>query len=179
MPIEASIARRPRGRKTGVYVIQAAGRLPSKAGKKKVLAVASGGGHWAQMMLIRPVLDRYQTLFITTIPGLAEESGIKNVRLVPDCNKDRPLAVLSCILALIRQIASLRPDVILSTGAAPGILAISIGRLFGARTIWIDSLANAERLSLSGRLAQRLSHECLTQWEHLAGARVEYHGRLL
>jgi UDP-N-acetylglucosamine:LPS N-acetylglucosamine transferase len=160
-------------------VTEPVGRAPITARRKRVLAVASGGGHWGQMMLIRPLLDGYQTLFITTIPGLAEESGIKGARLVPDCNKDRPLAVISCFLALLRQVASLRPDVILSTGAAPGILAIGIGRLLGARTIWVDSLANAERLSLSGRIAKRLSHDCLTQWEHLSGGSVQYHGRLL
>jgi len=37
--------------------------------------------------------------------------------------------------------------VIVSTGAAPGYFAIVLGRLFGARTIWIDSMANIENLS--------------------------------
>ena len=37
-----------------------------------------------------------------------------------------------------------RPDVIVTTGAAPGYFALRFGKLLGARTIWIDSMANAE-----------------------------------
>ncbi len=61
-----------------------------------------------------------------------------------------------------------RPDVIISTGAAPGYLAIRLGRLFKARTIWVDSFANVDELSLSGRLAGKQADLWLTQWPHLA-----------
>jgi hypothetical protein len=61
-----------------------------------------------------------------------------------------------------------RPDVVISTGAAPGFFGIFFGKLLGARTIWVDSLANAEALSLSGQKAGRYSDLWLTQWPHLA-----------
>lgn len=44
-----------------------------------------------------------------------------------------------------------RPDIVISTGAAPGFFALLFGKLLGARTIWIDSIANAEQLSVSGQ----------------------------
>jgi hypothetical protein len=62
----------------------------------------------------------------------------------------------------------MRPDVVISTGAAPGFLALRLGRLLGARTIWVDSVANGEELSMSGKLAGRYADLWLTQWEHLA-----------
>jgi hypothetical protein len=61
-----------------------------------------------------------------------------------------------------------RPDVVLSTGAAPGFFALLFGRLLGARTIWLDSIANIEELSMSGRMARRHADLWLTQWPHLA-----------
>jgi hypothetical protein len=45
-----------------------------------------------------------------------------------------------------------RPDVIVSTGAPCGYVAIRMGRLLGARTLFIDSIANAVQPSLSGQL---------------------------
>jgi hypothetical protein len=57
---------------------------------------------------------------------------------------------------------------VISTGAAPGYFAVRIGKLFGARTIWVDSVANAEELSLSGKEAGRHVDLWLTQWPHLA-----------
>jgi hypothetical protein len=58
--------------------------------------------------------------------------------------------------------------VIITTGAAPGYFALRVGKLFGARTIWIDSMANAETLSKSGQEVGKYADLWLTQWEHLA-----------
>ena len=59
-------------------------------------------------------------------------------------------------------------DVVLSTGAAPGYFAILFGRLVGARTIWLDSIANVEQVSMSGQMVRRHADLWLTQWPHLA-----------
>jgi len=72
-----------------------------------------------------------------------------------------------------------RPSVVVSTGAAPGYLAIRCARLMGARTLWIDSVANIEELSMSGRLASTTADLCLTQWPHLADERIRYLGAVL
>jgi hypothetical protein len=61
-----------------------------------------------------------------------------------------------------------RPDIVISTGAAPGYLAIRVGKLFGARSVWVDSIANAEQLSMSGAMAGRYADLWLTQWPDLA-----------
>ena len=62
-----------------------------------------------------------------------------------------------------------RPHVIITTGDSPGFYAMVFGKLVGARTIWIDSIANAEELSMAGRRAARFADLWLTQWSHLAG----------
>jgi hypothetical protein len=38
----------------------------------------------------------------------------------------------------------------------------------GVRTLWIDSIANSERMSASGRLAKRLAHRVVSQWPEVA-----------
>jgi hypothetical protein len=45
--------------------------------------------------------------------------------------------------------------------------------------VWIDSVANVEELSLSGRLASERVDLCLTQWPHLAAGLVYYKGSVL
>ncbi len=72
-----------------------------------------------------------------------------------------------------------RPDIVVSTGAAPGYLAIRLAKLVGARTVWIDSVANVDELSLSGQLASERVDLCLTQWPHLAAGPVCYRGSVL
>lgn len=89
-------------------------------------------------------------------------------RVIPDANRDTKLALVRSILAIFWLILHLRPDVVISTGAAPGYLGLLFGRLFGARAVWVDSIANAEELSMSGKKAGRIAHLWLTQWPHLA-----------
>ena len=53
-------------------------------------------------------------------------------------------------------------------GAAGGYLAIRIARLFGARTMFIDSIANARELSMSARLSLKVADRVLCQWPRVA-----------
>jgi UDP-N-acetylglucosamine:LPS N-acetylglucosamine transferase len=150
------------------------------ANRQRILAVASGGGHWEQMMLLRDALAGHEVWFATTVPALLERAGIAGGIVLHDCNRNRIGATLACIAQATRLVASLRPTVVISTGAAPGLVCVIVGRLMGARTIWIDSVANAEALSMSGRLAGRASHLWLTQWRHLARPEgPHYEGQVL
>ena len=141
----------------------------------KILAVASGGGHWDQLMLLRDAFDGQKVAFATTDQEQAEARQIEDAYSLPDCNLDRPLRSLWCLLCAARLLTKLRPRTVITTGAAPGLFCIMIGRLLGARTLWIGSVANAERLSLSGRMAMRIAHVCLTQWQHLEGNNGPYY----
>lgn len=147
---------------------------------RRILAIASGGGHWQQLMLLRPAFDGHDVLYLTTLAGLPEQFGAAPAALVPDCNRNRKRAVLRASRAIWRQIRTHRPDVVISTGALPGVIALALGRLAGARTIWVDSVANAEEMSMSGRLARRVAHLWLSQWEHVAAAEgADYAGAVL
>lgn len=142
---------------------------------KVVLAVASGGGHWSQMQMVRPAFDGCQLVVACTRP-----TGDPSVRLLADCNLQHPIRVIRSAVQMARLVAELRPDVVVSTGAAPGGLAVMFGKLAGARTIWIDSVANVERMSLSGRLVRRFADLWLTQWPDLArGGSARFVGRVL
>ena len=50
----------------------------------------------------------------------------------------------------------------------------------GCRTLWVDSIANGERLSTSGRLARKVATKVLSQWPDVADAEgVECWGRVV
>ena len=74
----------------------------------------------------------------------------------------------------------LKPQKIVSTGAAPGVFFVLLGKLFGASCLWVDSLANSERLSLSARIVRIFGVRVWTQWESLAKSTgAEYKGAVL
>lgn len=134
----------------------------------RVLAVASGGGHWIQLLRLRPALQGASVLFLTTREPSTREMQGADYHLVPDGNMDSKGALILSALHIGYRIVRFRPDVVISTGAAPGYIAIVFGKLLGARTIWIDSIANSEELSLAGRKVRRWADHWLTQWPELA-----------
>jgi len=141
----------------------------------KVLAVASSGGHWVQLMRLAPAFDDADVVFVTVDQGYATQVGESSFRVVPNVIRRSRWLLLKCFLVILRVVACERPDVVVSTGSAPGYFAIRIGKWFGARTMWIDSIANAEELSHSGKQALRHADVCLTQWAHLAQPDGPYH----
>lgn len=145
----------------------------------KILAVASKGGHWVQLMRMQPAYSAHDITYLSTDHRYSEQIG-NPVLAVADSNRERKLLALWMLFQVTVHVIRLRPDIIITTGAAPGLAAILVGRLLNARTVWIDSFANAEKLSLCGRLARYLSTTCVTQWEHLGDGRgVHYWGAVL
>ena len=106
-----------------------------EAKRKKILAVASIGGHWVQLLRIaHPLEERYEVVYMSTA--------------------------------------------IVTSGAAPGLLTIILGRMTGTKTIWADSVANVQTMSACGKLARKFATHVYTQWPGLATAQVHYAGNI-
>jgi UDP-N-acetylglucosamine:LPS N-acetylglucosamine transferase len=142
----------------------------NSSGGAKVLAVASGGGHWIQLMRIAPALEQHRITYVTTLPGCRSQVSPSEFLVVTDASRWNKFKLVLMALQVLWILLRQRPDVVITTGAAPGYLAVRIGKWLGARTVWIDSIANVEELSLSGRKAGRFVDLWLTQWPHLASA---------
>ena len=148
--------------------------------RPRILAVASGGGHWMQMLRLRPAFSDCDVEFATVDPAAAADVAPARLWTFCDSNRDTKLRVVWTTLQLAWIVLRVRPDVIVSTGAAPGYLAIRLGKLLGARGMFIDSIANASELSMSGRMVRRHADRMLTQWPDVARQTgADFHGSVI
>jgi UDP-N-acetylglucosamine:LPS N-acetylglucosamine transferase len=134
----------------------------------KIMAISSGGGHWVQMRRIIPAFAGMDVVYVSVDPSSAADVPGQRYHAIRSVTRRDRLGFAVLIAQLARVMLRERPDVVITTGSAPGFVALCLGRLVRARTIWIDSIANAERLSSSGAQARRVADVWLTQWEHLA-----------
>lgn len=136
--------------------------------RPKLLAVSSGGGHWVQLLRLRAAFEGSEVTYATVSEAYRSDVGDAAFRVIPDGNlwskKDLLVSALGVLWLLLR----LRPDVVITTGAAPGYFAVRFGKWLGARVVWVDSVANAEELSNSGRNVGSFVDLWLTQWPELA-----------
>lgn len=150
--------------------------------KIKICLAASAGGHLSQLLKLVDSWNGYETFSITTTEVVRENlQNFGPVYTVGECNRQHPILVFKVLLQCIRIILKERPDVIISTGAAVGCIACFLGKLLGAKIIWIDSITNVARISLSGRLVRPIADLFLVQWPELAQkySNVEYIGAVI
>lgn len=146
-----------------------------------MLAVASFGGHLVQLeRVMRPLTGDAEVVWAVTSPqSSAAESAPGRCIAVADFSRRNAWLAPLAMWRMASIIRSVRPACVITTGAAPGLVAVIVARMLGVRSLWIDSLANAERLSLSGRIAAMLATEVLTQWPHLAAGKIKYCGSII
>jgi UDP-N-acetylglucosamine:LPS N-acetylglucosamine transferase len=147
---------------------------------RRVLLVASGGGHWVQLLRLRAAWEHADVAYLTVQASYQRQVPGARFYAVHDATRWSRLSLVFMALQVAWVVLRERPDVIITTGAAPGLVALWVGKKLGARTAWLDSIANVEEMSLSGRRAAGCSDFQLTQWPHLeADERPAHRGAVL
>lgn len=132
------------------------------------MLVSSSGGHWVQLNKLLPAFEDCEKVFVTTESKYQSSVGDDKFLLVPDASRWNKIKVLWLALVTFKHVVTVRPNVVVTTGAAPGYFAVMFAKKLGIKTIWLDSIANVDELSMSGKMAGRYADLWLTQWEHLA-----------
>jgi UDP-N-acetylglucosamine:LPS N-acetylglucosamine transferase len=148
----------------------------------KICLAASAGGHLTQLLKLAQSWAGCEAVFVTTGEAVAGElAKLGAVYVVGECNRSMPLKTFCVFWRCAKIVLKEQPDVILSTGAAAGCMVCFLGKISGAKVIWIDSITNTERLSLSGRMVRHIADLFLVQWPQLAAKykNVEYVGSVI
>lgn len=146
---------------------------------KRILAIASGGGHFVQLLRLRAAWEGHDVTYATVHAAQAVEVAPAPLLTFRDVSRADiwrlPLTLFDILFILLK----VRPQVIITTGALPPFVALALAKPFGIRTLWVDSIANSEELSGSGHQAGRVASQVITQWPALARDGVDYWGSVL
>ncbi|MFC1793990.1 PssD/Cps14F family polysaccharide biosynthesis glycosyltransferase [Planctomycetota bacterium] len=148
----------------------------------KICLAASAGGHISQLLKLAASWNGYETFCVTTTEVVRNKlNKLGEVYVVGECNRQHPIRVITVLLRCLRIVSKERPDVVISTGAAAGCMLCFLGKIFGAKVVWIDSITNVERISLSGRMVRYVADLFLVQWPELAGRykKIEFVGTVV
>lgn len=149
---------------------------------KKICLAASAGGHLTQLLRLVKCCREYDTVFVSTSSVVASVlSELGKTYIIGECNRIRPFKSIKVLIRSIAIIKNEKPDYILSTGSGPCCILCLTAKIFGARVIWVDSIANIERLSLSGKIIRPFADLFLTQWPELADVKtkIEFQGTVI
>lgn len=136
----------------------------------KICFVSSSGGHWEELMCLKPIMNEYHSIFITEKGGQAEDSKLKNIYVFPQINRKEKgfLFHLGKVFIKARKILKAeRPDYLITTGALISYPFCLIGKLMGIKIIFIESFARVYNKSLTGKLVYPIADLFLVQWESM------------
>lgn len=147
---------------------------------KKILAVASVGGHWIQLRRITNALSsRYEIAYASTSKGCGATIAPASFHLIDDFSRWDAYKAIPALFKAVAIIIKEKPDIVLTTGAAPGLIIAFAAWLSRRKTIWVDSIANVEHLSACGKIAKRFASRTYTQWPELADKQTLFSGNIL
>ncbi len=141
---------------------------------KKVLFISSTGGHFNELMKLEPLMKKYDSYIATekTKATLYVKDKYKNKMFyliygTKDHMLTYPFKLLAnCFISLFYFI-KIRPDVIITTGAHTAGPICCIGKLFRKKIIYIETMANINTKTITGRLIYKFADLFIVQWESM------------
>jgi beta-1,4-N-acetylglucosaminyltransferase len=139
---------------------------------RRALLVCSPGGHLLQMLSLEPGWRDLATKWVTLPAADVEHllAGRPTILAHGPTNRSLRNLVRNLVLA-VRVIRRERPDVILSAGAALAVPFFLVGKLYGCRLVYVESLTRTASLSMSGRMVYPLADAFFVQWPGAARGR--------
>jgi beta-1,4-N-acetylglucosaminyltransferase len=167
-------------------------RLPAGAGSTdgghdgdepaaELLLVCSSGGHVLQLAALRAVWQDRSRVWVSFDKSDVRSllGGERVVFAYGPTNRSVENLVRNLRLAW-RVVRVVRPKVILTTGAGVAVPFAWIGRLHGARIVYVESFTRIDGPSLSCRLIAPIADRIYAQWPELRQRlpRARYAGSL-
>ncbi len=134
----------------------------------KVCLVGSSGGHLTHLYMLKPFWEKEERFWVTFDKADAR-SLLKEERFYP-CYFPSNRSLKALIINTYRAFKILRkerPDLIISSGAAVAVPFFYVGKLYGAKTIYMEVFDRVNHSTITGRLVYPISDRFLVQWEEM------------
>lgn len=145
----------------------------------KICLACSQGGHLTETEELLEAFDGHQLLFLSYSSVRTKE--LPNAYLIENFVK-KPSKFPSALLTILSVFLSQKPDLIVSTGAEIAIPVFLVAKVFGVKTMFIETCARIYKPSGTGRIAYPFSDYFFVQWRELLqhyGRKARYEGGLL
>ena len=130
--------------------------------KLKVCFAASSGGHLEELMVLRPLMEQYDSIIVTERTkheAAGQKSQIYYLMQVNRLEKTCILRLIANAFLSLKILLTERPDAI--------IPLCLLGKALGKRLIFIESYANVYSPTKTGQLLYWFADQFYVQWPEL------------
>lgn len=134
----------------------------------KVCLVGSSGGHLTHLYMLEPFWKDKDRFWVTFDKEDARSllNNEKMYRCYYPTNRNVKNLIRNTLLA-VKILFKEKPDLIISSGAAVAVPFFYLGKLFGAKTIYIEVFDRIDAPTLTGKLVYPVTDKFIVQWEEM------------
>lgn len=137
--------------------------------KAKICIPTSSGGHLTHMWLLKPVWEQAADRFWVTFDK-EDANTLTAGERVYHCffptNRSIPNLIRNTVLA-IKVLRKERPDLIISSGAAVAVPFFVVGKMMGAKCVYIEVFDRVDKSTLTGRMLNGIADLFVVQWPEM------------
>lgn len=138
---------------------------------KKICFAASSGGHFEQLMMLEPLMNKYDSFLLTEKTEYSiNKKDNKNTYYLKQVNRKEKTFVLKMLentVISLKIFIKEKPDYMITTGVLAIIPMALIMKLFRRKIIYIESFAKISSPTLSGRFLYKYADQFYVQWKSM------------
>lgn len=144
------------------------GNKKKNTGNIKVCLVGSSGGYLTHLYMLEPFWGKRERFWVTFDKADAR-SLLKGERTYPcyfPTNRNIKNLIKNTILAW-KVLRKEKPDLIISSGAAVAVPFFYLGKLFGAKLVYIEVFDRIDKPTMTGKMVYPIADKFIVQWEEM------------
>lgn len=136
--------------------------------KLKVCLVGSSGGHLTHLYMLRSFWQTKDRFWVTFDKEDARSllEGERRYDAFYPSNRSVKALIINTARAF-RILKNEKPDLIISTGAAVAVPFFWVGKIFGAKTIYIEVFDRIDAPTISGKLCYPVADKFIVEWDEM------------
>ena len=137
---------------------------------KKICFIASTGGHFDQLMMLKLIMDKHYSFIITEKTDYQSVKDGRKTYYLKQVNRQEKTWIFKMIVNTMNSLKIFikeKPDIVISTGALVAIPMCLIAKAFRKKLIFIESFAKITSPTLTGKLLYKFADQFYVQWEDM------------
>lgn len=138
--------------------------------KVKVCFAASSGGHYEQLLMLKSLMEKYDSFVITEETIYKTEIKGEKMYYLRQVNRKEKKFIPNMVVNIVKSLKIFhteKPDVVICTGVLAMIPICLIAKLRGKRLVYIESFAKVTSGTMSGKLLYKFADQFYVQWEQM------------
>ncbi len=138
--------------------------------KLKICFAASTGGHYEQLMMLKPLMEKYDSFVLTEQTLYSTQEKNKKMYYMKQVNRRENDFVWKMIINTFKTLKIFlkeKPDVVICTGVLAMIPMCLIAKCAGKKLIYIESFAKVTSPTVTGRFLYKYADQFYVQWKSM------------